>query len=85
MEQTLEQRVEELESAFLRHSDGRIDFAGHRDFHLAERNAAVEQAKFWRELRLDLIKKGTWFLIVVIAGLTLTGFYYKSGLHHIKP
>jgi tetrahydromethanopterin S-methyltransferase subunit E len=41
--------------------------------------AAEAQTEFWRELRLDIAKKGVWGLLVVICGLILVGVSAKLG------
>ena len=69
-----------LEGAFARNEDGTVDIDGHRRYHEAMIEAAKEQAQFWRELKLDIAKKGTWGLLIVILGLILVGIQTKFGL-----
>jgi hypothetical protein len=52
---------------------------GHRAAHEAMINAAKAQEQFWRELRLDMAKKGLWAVFVVVCGLILTGLSIKLG------
>jgi hypothetical protein len=59
--------------------DGEIDIAGHRKFHDAKIKAAEAEAHFWDELRLDIAKKGTWGLLVIMVGLVLLGISVKFG------
>lgn len=56
------------------------DADGHRRFHEAMIEAERERAKFYRELRLEIAKKGLWFLLVVIAGLIAVGVSQKLGI-----
>lgn len=58
------------------------DILAHRIAHEQMMEAAREQTKFWRELRLEVAKKGVWFLLVVIAGLVVMGVYAKLGVVH---
>ena len=60
--------------------DGAVDVEGHRKYHEAMMSAAKEQAEFWRELKLDLAKKGTIGLIVILSGLIFTGVLAKFGV-----
>jgi len=47
--------------------------ASHRAAHEAMIKASAAQEEFWRELRLDVAKKGTWGIIIIIIGLALAG------------
>jgi hypothetical protein len=62
--------------------DGKVDVEGHRKYHEAMIAAATEQAEFWRELKLDLAKKGTFALIIIVLGLIATGVLVKLGIYH---
>lgn len=75
----LEQQTKML-GAFARDADGSIDFDGHRRYHEAMIEAAKEQAAFWRELKIDIAKKGLWGLLVILCGLVLTGVATKTGV-----
>ena len=56
------------------------DMTGHRKEHEARIAASKAQEDFWRELRLDIAKKGTWVLLVTILGLGVAGFVTKGGI-----
>ena len=62
--------------------DGKVDVEGHRKYHEAMIAAATEQAQFWKELKLDLAKKGTFALIIIVLGLLATGVLVKLGIYH---
>ena len=69
-----------LEGAFARNEDGSVDFDGHRRYHEAMIKAAEEQAAFWRELKIDIAKKGLWGLLVIVCGLFVAGLTAKTGI-----
>ena len=69
-----------LEGAFARNDDGSVDIDGHRRYHEAMIDAAKEQAQFWRELKLDIAKKGAWGVLVIVVGLVVVGLQSKFGL-----
>ena len=69
-----------IEGAFARNDDGTVDIDGHRRYHEAMIEAAKEQAQFWRELKLDIAKKGAWGLLIIVLGLVVVGFQSKFGL-----
>ena len=69
-----------LEGAFARNDDGSVDIDGHRRYHEAMIDAAKEQAQFWRELKLDIAKKGAWGLLIIVLGLVVVGLQSKFGL-----
>lgn len=68
-----------MEGAFARNSDGSVDFDGHRRYHESMIEAAKEQAAFWRELKIDVAKKGTWGLLIIVLGLIMVGIQTKFG------
>jgi len=76
--------VKKIHGAFPRTDDGEIDFSGHREAHEAMIEAAKAQAEFWRELKLDVIKKGVWGLLIIVCGLAITGFAAKFGIAEIN-
>ena len=81
------QEVKRVHGAFPRTEDGDVDFLGHREAHEAMIEAAKAQAEFWKELKLDVIKKGVWGLLIIVCGLAITGFAAKFGiaeLHQVK-
>jgi hypothetical protein len=69
-----------INSAFARNPDGSVDHAGHRQYHETMIQAAEAQTQFWRELRLDIAKKGVWGLLIIICGLVLVGLSAKLGI-----
>lgn len=70
----LERDVDNLKRAIPKSELGEIDYMGHRNFHEAAILAKEEEARFWRALRNDLIKKGAWAILVVLIGFAVTGF-----------
>lgn len=69
-----------ISAAFPSDDTGHVDFIGHRRAHEAMIKAAHAQEDFWRELRLDIAKKGAWGLLIVIVGLILVGVSAKFGI-----
>ncbi|MDP3322631.1 MAG: hypothetical protein Q8S71_03690 [Hydrogenophaga sp.] len=55
------------------------DVIGHRKYHEAKIKAAVAEEEFWKDLKLDIAKKGAWGLIVILIGLVLLGISVKLG------
>ena len=75
--------IKKLEGAFPRNEDGDPDVDGHRRFHESKIKAAEEEAAFWKELKMEIAKKGlagAWALLVIIAGLAFVGASAKFGL-----
>ena len=72
--------LRKINGAFARNSDGSVDFDGHRKYHESMIAAAEAQTQFWRELKLEIAKKGIWGLLVIICGLVLVGLSAKLGL-----
>lgn len=86
-EQHIEERLDELldemhkiTGAFARNNDGSVDFDGHRRYHESMIEAAEAQTQFWRELKLEIAKKGIWGLLVIVCGLIVVGLMTKFGL-----
>jgi hypothetical protein len=52
------------------------DVHGHRAAHEAMIEAKQAEAQFWRELKIDVAKKGVWGILVVIVGLVMVGGLY---------
>lgn len=75
--ETILEEVRGLKSAFPLDEQGEADILGHRRFHDAKIAAAKAEEEFWRELKLDLAKKGAWALLLVILGLILLGLTAK--------
>lgn len=71
---TMEEKVDEalsiLETIAYAFPDGPV---AHRSAHEAMIKASAAQEEFWRELRLDVAKKGTWGIVVILVGLALAG------------
>ena len=78
MEELME-RLELLSAAFPEDKHGRTDVDGHRRYHEAKIQAAEAEAAFWRDLKLDLAKKGAWAILLVLAGLLVAGVATKLG------
>lgn len=76
--------VKKIHGAFPRTDHGEVDFSGHREAHEAMIEAAKAQTEFWRELKLDVIKKGVWGLLIIVCGLAITGFAAKFGIAEIN-
>lgn len=68
-----------IHRAFPRDESGDVDVDGHRKYHEQMMKAAEAQEEFWREMRLDIAKKGTWGLLVILLGLVLVGLQAKLG------
>ena len=79
------EEVKKIHGAFPRDSKGETDFDGHREYHEAMIRAAEAQAEFWKELRLDIAKKGMWGLIITIGTLIVIGLSTKLGFSHTLP
>ena len=63
-----------VSKAIPRTSLNELDADGHRHYHESIIRAARQQEKFWIELREDLTKKGLTAIMLVVAGLIVTGF-----------
>lgn len=72
--------LKKIEGAFAKNEDGSVDFDGHRKYHEAMIRAAEEQEKFWRDLKMEVAKKGIITLLVVLCGLVVVGFQTKFGI-----
>lgn len=72
--------IKKLEGAFPKNEDGTADFEGHKRFHDTKIKAAEAEMKFWQELKLDLAKKGTWAVMLIVAGLIVLGLGAKLGI-----
>lgn len=77
------EEVKKIHGAFPRTNDGDTDFDGHRNYHESMIKAANAQEAFWRELKLDIVKKGVWGLLIILCGLVLTGAAAKFGFSHV--
>ena len=72
--------LRKINGAFPRNDDGSVDFDGHKRYHEEMIAAARAQTEFWRELRLDIAKKGVWGLLIIVCGLIIVGLTTKLGL-----
>lgn len=72
--------LQKMNGAFAKNPDGSVDYDGHRKYHESMIAAAEAQTQFWRELKLEIAKKGVWGLLVIICGLILVGISAKMGL-----
>lgn len=72
--------LQKINNAFARNPDGSVDHDGHRQYHEAMIKAATAQEQFWRELKLEVAKKGIWSLLVIICGLVVVGVSAKIGI-----
>lgn len=86
-EQSIEQKLDlilaemkNLKGAFPKNQDGTTDFDGHRRYHEQLIKAAEAETEFWRELKLDIAKKGLWGLLVILCGLVLAGVAAKFNI-----
>jgi len=72
--------LRQINGAFATNPDGSTDFSGHRNYHEAMIKAATAQEQFWKELKLEVAKKGIWSLLVIICGLVVVGVSAKFGI-----
>ena len=72
--------LKNISSGFARNPDGSVDFDGHRRYHESMIAAATAQEQFWRDLKLEVAKKGVWSLLVVLCGLIVVGISAKLGI-----
>lgn len=72
--------LEAIKEGFPKDREGQPDIVGHRRGHEAEIAAAKAKERFYEELRLDLVKKGVWGILLVLVGLILAGVAAKLGL-----
>lgn len=73
--------LKKLNKAFPLTDDGAVDIDGHRQYHESMIKAARAQEEFWKELRIDIAKKGVWGLLIILVGLVLTGIAAKFGVY----
>lgn len=78
---SMEEKVDEalllLEEVLEAFPDGPLK---HRQAHEAWIAARRSEAEFWKELKLDIAKKGAWGLIIVIVGLLLVGVSVRANV-----
>lgn len=71
---THQEKFQEVHGAFPNE-----DLQGHRKYHERLLQAADAETKFWNDLKLDLAKKGTWGILIILIGLIVTGLSVKLG------
>lgn len=69
-----------MRSGFPKSEDGTVDYDGHRKYHEKLIEAAEAQTEFWRDLKLDIAKKGAWSLLTILCGLVVVGLSAKLGI-----
>jgi hypothetical protein len=89
--QGIEHSVKDLHAILLRHIEDEENWKvkmysafpdgpeNHRAAHIKLIQSAEAEERFWKELRLDLAKKGLWSIIVVLVGLVMTSVSIKLG------
>lgn len=63
--------------AFPENEFGDADYLGHRRYHEAKMAAAAAEKAFWLTYRNELIRRGTYFLILTLAGVLATGILVR--------
>lgn len=76
--------LKKMQTGFPRNADGTVDFDGHRRYHESMIEAAKAQTEFWRDLKLEIAKKGVWSLLVIVCGLVTLGLSAKLGFTALK-
>jgi hypothetical protein len=77
IEAKVDDLTEQAKSCMSAFPDGPVN---HRLSHEAMIKAAQAQENFWKEMKIDLAKKGAWGLFIIILGLVITGLQAKFGL-----
>lgn len=77
---SLEEKMKTLEKALPETPLGDPDISGHRQYHDQRIAAARAEELFWHELKLDLAKKGTWAVLLILLGLVVAGIGVKTGV-----
>lgn len=52
-------------------ADGSPDVDGHREYHVSLIEEAQARAAFWRDLRMELLRKGLWGLLGMLGFLVM--------------
>jgi hypothetical protein len=73
--------LRKINGAFPRDDDGEVDHDGHRKYHESLIRSAEAQEQFWRDIRMDVAKKGIWAGIIIVLGLLVIGLQIKLGLY----
>ena len=76
-DEKLDVALELLDQILYAFPDGTVS---HRLSHQAWIEAKNAEVQFWKELKLEIAKKGIWGLFVIILGLLLAGLSVKSGV-----
>lgn len=63
--------VQSLARALPSKADGSPDIDGHREYHASLIEEAKARAEFWRDLRMELLRKGLWGLLGVLGFLVM--------------
>lgn len=72
--------LRKINGAFPRDESGEVDHEGHRKYHESLIRAAEAQEQFWRDIRMDVARKGIWAGIIIVLGLIVIGVQFKLGL-----
>lgn len=72
--------LRKINGAFPRDAEGAVDHEGHRKYHESLIRSAEAQERFWRDIRVDVAKKGIWSVIIIVLGLLVIGLQIKLGL-----
>lgn len=83
VEAQLDQIIQDLQTikkAFPEDEFGNVDAIGHRRYHDEMIEAARAQTKFWQDLRMELVRKGLFWAIIIGLGLMGSGLAVKTGI-----
>ncbi len=76
----LRMKIRRIESSMPRDDVGDVDYEGHRRFHEEKVKALKAEEEFWQALKLEIVKKGVWSLLVILCGLVMLGLSVKLGI-----
>ena len=77
VEEKLDMALELIESIIDAFPEGP---AKHREVHEVWMQAKKAETDFWLQLKLDIAKKGTWGLLIIILGLFWVGVTTKGAV-----
>lgn len=63
--------VQTLMRALPSKADGTPDIDGHREYHASLIEEAKARAEFWRDLRMELLRKGLWGMLGMLGFLIM--------------
>lgn len=63
--------VQTLMRALPSKADGTPDIDGHREYHASLIEEAKARAEFWRDLRMELLRKGLWGMLGMLGFLVM--------------